>query len=85
MPKKSFSAEQIVMLFRQIEVLMAQGNPMSMACRDAGRVEMIRPGILDSDACFSLAAFRFRQWRAPARYISTAMIQPKLKPLQKLQ
>jgi hypothetical protein len=43
MPKKRFSAEQIVTLFRQIEVLMAQGNPTSMACRDAGRVEMIRP------------------------------------------
>ncbi len=27
MPKKRFSAEQIVTLLRQIEVLMAQGNP----------------------------------------------------------
>jgi hypothetical protein len=46
MPKKRFSAEQIVTPFRQIEVLMAQGNPTSMACRDAGRVEMIRPASL---------------------------------------
>lgn len=27
MPKKRFSAEQIVMLLRQIEVSMAQGKP----------------------------------------------------------
>ena len=36
MPKKRFSAEQIVTLLRQIEVLMAQGKPTPMACRDAG-------------------------------------------------
>ena len=36
MPKKRFSAEQIVTLLRQIEVLMAQGNPTPVACRDAG-------------------------------------------------
>ena len=36
MPKKRFSAEQIVTLLRQIEVLMAQGKSASEACRDAG-------------------------------------------------
>ena len=36
MPKKKFSAEQIVTLLRQIEVSMAQGNPTPVACRDAG-------------------------------------------------
>lgn len=36
MPKKSFSAEQIVTLIRQIEVLMAQGKSAPEACRDAG-------------------------------------------------
>ena len=36
MPKKRFSAEQIVTLFRQIEVSMAQGNFTPVACRDAG-------------------------------------------------
>ena len=36
MPKKRFSAEQIVTLRRQIEVLMAQGKPTPVACRDAG-------------------------------------------------
>jgi putative transposase len=36
MPKKRFSAEQIVMLLRQIEVSMAQGNPALEACREAG-------------------------------------------------
>jgi hypothetical protein len=36
MPKKSFSAEQIVTLLRQIEVSMAQGKPTLVACRDAG-------------------------------------------------
>jgi len=36
MPKKRFSAEQIVTLLRQIEVLMAQGKSAPEACRDAG-------------------------------------------------
>jgi hypothetical protein len=36
MPKKRFSAEQIVTLLRQIEVSMAQGKPTPVACRDAG-------------------------------------------------
>jgi putative transposase len=36
MPKKRFSAEQIVTLLRQIEVSMAQGKSALVACRDAG-------------------------------------------------
>jgi putative transposase len=36
MPKKRFSAEQIVTLLRQIEVLMAKVKSASEACRDAG-------------------------------------------------
>ena len=36
MPKKRFSAEQIVTLLRQIEVSMAQGKSVPEACRDAG-------------------------------------------------
>jgi hypothetical protein len=36
MPKKRFSAEQIVTLLRQIEVSMAQGKPTLVACRDGG-------------------------------------------------
>jgi hypothetical protein len=36
MPKKRFSAEQIVTLLRQIEVSMAQGNATPAACREAG-------------------------------------------------
>ena len=36
MPKKRFSAEQIVILLRQIEVLISQGKSAPIACRDAG-------------------------------------------------
>jgi transposase-like protein len=36
MPKKRFSAEQIVTLLRQIEVAMGQGKPTPIACREAG-------------------------------------------------
>jgi hypothetical protein len=36
MPKKRFSAEQIVTMLRQIEVSMAQGKAAPIACRDAG-------------------------------------------------
>jgi hypothetical protein len=35
MPKKGFCVEQIVTLFRQIEVSMSQGKSTPMACRDA--------------------------------------------------
>ena len=36
MPKKRFSAEQIVVLLRQIEVLMSQCKTAPIACREAG-------------------------------------------------
>ena len=36
MPKKPFSAEQIVVILRQIEVLMSQGKAAPVACREAG-------------------------------------------------
>jgi putative transposase len=36
MPKKRFSAEQIITLLRQIEVAMGQGKSAPIACRDAG-------------------------------------------------
>jgi putative transposase len=35
MPKRRFSAEQIVMLHRQIEVAMGQGKSAQMVCREA--------------------------------------------------
>jgi hypothetical protein len=35
MPKKRFSAEQIVVVLRQIEVLMSQGKTPAVACREA--------------------------------------------------
>jgi len=37
MPKKCFSAEQIVILLRQIEALISQGKGAPMACREADR------------------------------------------------
>lgn len=36
MPKKRFSAEQIVVMLRQIEVLLSQGKSPPVACREAG-------------------------------------------------
>jgi len=36
MPKKRFTAEQIVVVLRQIEVLMSQGKAAPVACREAG-------------------------------------------------
>ena len=35
MPKKRFNAEQIVTMLRQIEVSIAQGKSVPVACRDA--------------------------------------------------
>ena len=42
MPKKRFSAEQIVTLLRQIEVSMSQGKAAPIACRDAGIADYSR-------------------------------------------
>ena len=36
MTKRGLGAEQIVSKLRQIEVLMAQGKPAELACKDAG-------------------------------------------------
>ena len=36
MPKKRFSAEQIVVVLRKIEVLLSQGKATPGACREAG-------------------------------------------------
>jgi len=36
MAKKTFSPEQIVAKLRQIEVLMAQGKTVALACKEAG-------------------------------------------------
>jgi len=36
MPKKTFTAEQIVAKLRQIEVLMGQGKTVSQATKEAG-------------------------------------------------
>jgi len=36
MAKKRFSAEQIVVLLRQIELSMGQGKSTPLACREAG-------------------------------------------------
>jgi putative transposase len=36
MPKRRLSAEQIVVLLGQIEVLMSQGKAAPVACREAG-------------------------------------------------
>jgi len=36
MSKKRFSAEQIVAKLRQIEVLLGEGKPLGLACKEAG-------------------------------------------------
>lgn len=36
MAKKRFSAEQIVAKLRQIEVLLGEGKPLGLACKEAG-------------------------------------------------
>ena len=35
MPKKRFSSEQIIATSRQIEVQLAQGKSIALACKDA--------------------------------------------------
>lgn len=35
MPKKRFSPEQIIATLRQVEVQLAQGKSIALACKDA--------------------------------------------------
>ena len=39
MPKKRFSPEQIIAKLRQIEVQLAQGKSVALACKDAAIAE----------------------------------------------
>src|SRR5450631_4670103 len=66
MPKKRFSAEQIVTLLRQIEVLMAQGKSAPVACRDAGISQQLRDELLNGEIFYSLkeAEAVIGQWRS---------------------
>ena len=65
MPKKRFSAEQIVVLLRQIEVLMSQGKAAPVACREAGISQQLRDECLNQEIFFSLkeAQIVIEQWR----------------------
>ena len=65
MPKKRFSAEQIVTLLRQIEVSMAQGNATPVACREAGISQQLRDELLNGEIFYSLkeAQAVIEQWR----------------------
>jgi transposase InsO family protein len=65
MPKKRFNAEQIVMLHRQIEVSIAQGNSAPVACRDAGILLQLRDELLNGEIFYSLkeAKIVIEQWR----------------------
>jgi transposase InsO family protein len=65
MPKKRFSAEQIVTLLRQIEVSMAQGKSAPEACRDAGISLQLRDELLNGEIFYSLkeAQIVIEQWR----------------------
>jgi putative transposase len=66
MPKKRFSAEQIVTLLRQIEVAMGQGKSTQIACRDAGISEQsFRDELLNGEIFYSLkeAQIVIEQWR----------------------
>ena len=66
MPKKRFSAEQLVTLLRQIEVLMAQGKSAPEACRDAGiSQQSFRDELLNGEIFYSLkeAQIVIEQWR----------------------
>ena len=66
MPKKRFSAEQIVTLLRQIEVSMDQGNSTQIACREAGISEQsFRDELLNGEIFYSLkeAQIVIERWR----------------------
>ena len=59
MPKKRFSAEQVVTLLRQIQVLIAQGKSAPVACREAG-ISQQNSAMICSTAKSSTASRRRR-------------------------
>ena len=65
MPKKRFSAEQIVVLLRQIEVLMSRGKAAPVACREAGISQQSFVTSMNQEIFFSLkeAQIVIEQWR----------------------
>src|SRR5207344_2854919 len=65
MPKKRFSAEQIVTVLRQVEVLMSQGKAAPVACREAGISQQLRDECLNGELFYSLkeATVVIEQWR----------------------
>ena len=75
MPKKRFSAEQIVTLLRQIEVSIAQGKSAPLACRDAG-ISLLRDELLNGEIFYSLkeAKIVIEQWRKALQHNQTALI-----------
>jgi putative transposase len=67
MPKKRFSAEQIVILLRQIEVLISQSKSAPIACRDAGiSQQSYRDELLNGEIFYSLKEAKavIGQWRS---------------------
>ena len=66
MPRKRFSAEQIVVLLRQIEVSMSQGKAAPVACREDGiSQQKLRDECLNQEIFYSLkeAQVVVEQWR----------------------
>ena len=67
MPKKRFSAEQIVTLLRQIEVSMGQGNSTQIACPAQARHfgTELRDELLNGEIFYSLkeAQIVIERWR----------------------
>ena len=66
MPKKMFSAEQIMTVLRQIEVLMAQGKSAPESCRDAWISQQNHAmSVLNGEIFYSLKELKIviEQWR----------------------
>ena len=66
MAKKRFSAEQIVILLRQIEVLISRGKSAPIACREAGISQQLRDELLNGEIFYTLKEAKavIGQWRS---------------------
>ena len=66
MPRgRKVSPEQIIAKLRQIEVQLAQGRSLALACKEAGIAEQLRDECLKLEIFFSLkeAQVVIRAWR----------------------
>jgi hypothetical protein len=80
MPKKRFSSEQIIAKLRQIEVQLAQGKSIALACKDAAQRRR-HFGAELRDECLRLGIFYDLKRGSGRNRRLARSLQPRAAPL----